>query len=64
MKNLTRLEEDELMQEVIKAAIEDYAHKLYLEHLLKYFMYGYITAEQGRLKALFAAEEAPNEGEY
>jgi hypothetical protein len=52
------------MQEVIKVAVEDYATKLYLEHLLKYRMYRYITAEQARLKAFFAAEEAPNEAEY
>jgi len=64
VKNLNHLEQHAPMQEVIKVAIEDYARKLYLEHVLKYYMYSYITAEQERLEAKFGMEDAPNEGEY
>ena len=51
VKNLTHLEDHEPMQEVIQVAIEDYARKLYLEHVVKYYMYCYIVAEHDRLKA-------------
>ena len=48
---------------MIQVAIEDYARKLYLEHVVKYYMYCYIVAEHDRLKAWFAAADALSEEE-